>query len=151
MYIRRSLLALAAAALFALVAGTSVHAAGGTATVKTRHAKLGTLLVDGSGRTLYLFAKDKSKRSTCSGACATSWPPVLTTGKPAVSGSARKALLGTTTRSDGRTQVTYKGHPLYRFSGDAKPGDTKGQGVRAFGARWYAVAASGKRIGGGGY
>ena len=147
--LRRSLIALAAAALVALTAGASVHAAGGTAAVKTRHAKLGTVLVDGSGRTLYLFRKDKSTRSTCSGACATDWPPLLTTGKPAASGSARKALLGTSTRSDGRTQVTYNGHPLYRFSGDHKAGDTTGQGVSAFGARWYAVGAAGKRIGGG--
>jgi predicted lipoprotein with Yx(FWY)xxD motif len=65
------------------------------------------------------------------------------------SGSARKSLLGTTRRGDGTTQVTYKGHPLYAFSGDRKPGDTKGQGVKAFGAKWNAESAAGTRTGGG--
>jgi predicted lipoprotein with Yx(FWY)xxD motif len=147
--VRHCLIALAAAAIVALAAGSASHAANGAAAVKTRHGKLGTFLVDGSGRTLYLFRKDKSAKSTCSGACATAWPPVLTTGKPVASGSARKALLGTSKRSDGRTQVTYNGHPLYRFSQDHKAGDTKGQAVSAFGAKWYAVTPSGKRIGGG--
>jgi predicted lipoprotein with Yx(FWY)xxD motif len=144
---RRALLALAAAALVALVVRSSGHAAAGAAAVKTRHGSLGTFLVDGSGRTLYLFKKDKTSKSTCSGACATAWPPLLTTGKPTGSGSARKALLATSKRSDGRTQVTYNGHPLYRFSEDKKAGDLKGQGLNEFGGRWYAVAPSGKRLG----
>ena len=93
------------------------------------------------------YAADKTTRSTCSGACATNWPPLLTSGKPKASGSVRKALLGTTKRSDGTTQVTYKGHPLYTYSGDQKAGDTNGQGLSAYGARWYAVTASGKRVG----
>jgi predicted lipoprotein with Yx(FWY)xxD motif len=80
-------------------------------------------------------------------ACAAAWPPLLTTGKPKASGSVRKALLGTSKRGDGTTQVTYNGHPLYLFIQDKKAGDTNGQGVNAFGAKWYAVAASGKRIG----
>jgi predicted lipoprotein with Yx(FWY)xxD motif len=145
----RSLLAVAAVALVALMAGVPSHAAGSATALKTRHGALGTFLVDGSGRTLYLFQKDKSARSTCSGACAAEWPPLLASGKPAASGSVRKSLLGTSKRSDGRTQVTYNGHPLYRFSGDRKAGDTNGQGVSAFGARWYAVGPAGKRVGGG--
>jgi len=144
---RWALIALVSAVVVALAFGSSGRAATGAAAVKTRHGKLGTLLVDGRGRTLYLFQKDKTSRSTCSGDCATNWPPLLTTGKATASGSARKALLGTTKRSDGRTQVTYNGHPLYRFVNDAKPGDTKGNGLEAFGARWYAVGPAGKRVG----
>jgi predicted lipoprotein with Yx(FWY)xxD motif len=146
---RRLLIAAAVLATVGLVVTSTGHAAGSAAALKTRHGKLGTFLVDGKGRTLYLFQKDTSTKSRCSGACATAWPPLLTTGKPKASGSARKALLGTTRRSDGTTQVTYKGHPLYRFAQDMKPGDTMGQGVTAFGARWYAVSTSGRRLGGG--
>jgi predicted lipoprotein with Yx(FWY)xxD motif len=144
----RSVLALAAAAVLGLSLAPAGDAAGGAA-IKTRHNKLGTFLVDGKGRTLYLFQKDKTRKSTCSGACAQNWPPLLTTGKPSGSGGARKSLLGTTKRRDGKTQVTYNGHPLYHYVGDAAPGDTNGQGVSAYGARWYAVASSGRRLGGG--
>jgi predicted lipoprotein with Yx(FWY)xxD motif len=145
----RLLIAMAVAAVVGLAVTATGHAAGSAAALKTRHGKLGTFLVDGKGRTLYLFQKDTTKKSTCSGACATAWPPLLTTGTPKASGSVRKALLGTTRRSNGTTQVTYKGHPLYRFVQDAKAGDTKGQGVNAFGARWYALSTAGRRIGGG--
>jgi predicted lipoprotein with Yx(FWY)xxD motif len=134
---------LVAGLVFAL-AGT-VFAAG-PATVKTRHGKLGTFLVGPNGRTLYLFEKDKTKKSTCSGACATAWPPLLTTGKPKAAGKAKKSLLGTTKRSDGKTQVTYKGHPLYYFVQDKKAGDTAGEGVDGFGAEWYVVGTNGKKI-----
>jgi predicted lipoprotein with Yx(FWY)xxD motif len=138
-----------AVAATGLALATPGHAASTSVALKTRHGKLGTFLVDNQGRTLYLFQKDKTSKSTCSGACAANWPPLLTTGKASASGGVRKGLLGTTKRSDGKTQVTYNGHPLYRFSGDTKPGDTKGQGLSAFGARWYAVNSAGKRLGGG--
>jgi predicted lipoprotein with Yx(FWY)xxD motif len=144
---RHMVIAIAVALTAALAVSSTGHAAGSAAAVKTRHGKLGTFLVDGHGRTLYLFQKDKTARSTCSGACATDWPPLLTTGKAKGSGGARKALLGTTKRSDGTTQVTYKGHPLYTYVGDTKAGDTNGQGVSAFGARWYAVGPAGRRVG----
>jgi predicted lipoprotein with Yx(FWY)xxD motif len=144
---RHMVIAIAVALTAALAVGSTGQAAGSAAAVKTRHGKLGTFLVNGHGRTLYLFQKDKTPRSKCSGACATDWPPLLTSGKATASGSARKALLGTSKRSDGTTQVTYKGHPLYTYAGDAKAGDTLGQGVSAYGARWYAVTASGRRVG----
>jgi predicted lipoprotein with Yx(FWY)xxD motif len=121
-------------------------AAAGSATVKTRHGKLGTYLVDGKGRTLYLFEKDKTKKSTCSGQCATAWPPLTTKGKPKAAGTAKASLLGTSKRADGTTQVTYKGHPLYYFVQDTKAGQTKGQNVDAFGAEWYVLSRSGKKI-----
>jgi len=143
-------------ALVATVA-LAVGAAGGTAalstaktstaTVKTRHTSLGTILVDAKGRTLYLFEKDTKNKSKCSGACATNWPPALTGGKPKAAGGAVSSRLGTTKRSDGTTQVTYAGHPLYTFVLDKnKPGATKGEGVDAFGAEWYVVGTNGKKI-----
>jgi predicted lipoprotein with Yx(FWY)xxD motif len=145
---RRSLIALTAIAALGLALASSGQAAGTAAALKTRHGKLGTFLVDAKGHTLYLFRKDTTKKSRCSGDCATAWPPLLTTGKPTAFGSAKKSLLGTTTRSDGTTQVTYNGHPVYYFSNDKKAGDTKGQAVNAFGAKWYVVSAAGNKIGG---
>jgi predicted lipoprotein with Yx(FWY)xxD motif len=143
---RRLLAAIALIAAVGLVAASAGNAAGSRATVKTRHGKLGTFLVGGNGRTLYLFEKDKTSKSTCSGQCAQFWPPLITSGKAKASGHARGSLLGTTRRSDGKLQVTYKGHPVYYFSMDSKPGDTKGQDFSAFGAKWYVLAPSGKKI-----
>jgi predicted lipoprotein with Yx(FWY)xxD motif len=127
----------------------SGHAAGRAASLKTRHASIGIFLTDSKGRTVYLFQKDKTSKSTCTGDCATNWPPLLTTGKPKATGAVKANLLGTTKRADGTTQVTYNKHPLYYFSGDKKAGDHTGQGLSAFGAKWYAVATAGRRLGGG--
>jgi predicted lipoprotein with Yx(FWY)xxD motif len=107
---------------------------------------LGKILVDAQGRTLYRFQKDTGTMSTCSGACAAEWPPATTNGKPSAGGGLTASKLGTTKRSDGTTQVTYNGHPLYRFSGDQSAGDTNGQGINAFGARWYVVSAAGNAV-----
>src|SRR3954452_15715770 len=145
---RRSLIALFAMAALGLALASTGQAAGTAATLKTRHGKLGTFLVDAKGHTLYLFRKDTTKKSRCSDDCATAWPPLLTTGKPSASGAAKKALLGTTKRSDGTTQVTYNGHPVYYFSNDKKAGDAKGQALNAFGAKWYVMSAAGNKIGG---
>jgi predicted lipoprotein with Yx(FWY)xxD motif len=147
--LHRFLIALTAAVALCLAAGSvSQAAAGSSATVKTRHGKLGTFLVDGKGRTLYLFQKDKTAKSTCSGDCAAAWPPLLTSGKAKAAGSARQDLIGTITRADGTIQVTYNDHPVYRFANDKKAGDTKGQAVRAFGAKWYVISRGGRKIGG---
>jgi predicted lipoprotein with Yx(FWY)xxD motif len=143
---RRPFAIAAVAAIAALALAASGLAAGQTATVKTRHGKLGTYLVDSAGRTLYLFEKDKTTKSRCYNACAQFWPPLLTSGKPKASGRAKASLLSTTKRRDGTRQVTYKGHPLYYFAADAKAGDTKGQDVDAFGAEWYILAPSGNKI-----
>jgi predicted lipoprotein with Yx(FWY)xxD motif len=107
---------------------------------------LGQILVDSTGRTLYVFKADTGNSSACSGACAVAWPPLRTGGAPAVAGGASAALLGTIPRSDGARQVTYNGHPLYLFVKDLKPGDVNGQGVTAFGAAWFAVSAAGNQI-----
>lgn len=116
------------------------------ATVKLGHSKLGKYLVSSSGRTLYLFAKDKGKTSNCSDSCAGAWPPLITGAAPKAGAHVRKSLLGTTKRSDGTLQVTYNDHPLYRFSGDTKAGQHHGQGVTAFGAKWWAVKSNGKKL-----
>jgi len=138
-----AILAIAAVALAGLTAIAS-SATSKPATVKTGTSSLGKIVVDGKSHTLYLFAKDKHGKSACSGACAQNWPPLLTKGKPKAGTGAKASLLGTTRRSDGTTQVTYNKHPLYTFVADnGKPGSTKGEGIDAFGAKWYVVAAKG--------
>jgi predicted lipoprotein with Yx(FWY)xxD motif len=109
-------------------------------------AKLGKFLVDAAGRSLYLFEADTSTASTCSGACAQTWPPLTTGGAPQAGSGATQSKLGTTMRSDGSTQVTYNGHPLYSFAGDSKPGDLTGEGNTGFGAGWDVVSPAGAKI-----
>jgi predicted lipoprotein with Yx(FWY)xxD motif len=138
-----AVLALTAAALASLTAIAS-SAPNKPATVKTGTTSLGRIVVDGKSHTLYLFQKDRHGKSACSGACAQNWPPLLTKGAPKAGAGAKSSLLGTTKRSDGTTQVTYNKHPLYTFVADnGKPGSIAGQGVDAFGARWYVVTAKG--------
>jgi predicted lipoprotein with Yx(FWY)xxD motif len=117
-----------------------------SATVSVANTDLGKILVDSKGRTLYLFAKDTGSKSTCSGGCATAWPPLRASGKPTAGGGAKASLLGTTPRSDGQPQVTYDGHPLYGYQGDSKAGDTNGQGIDGFGAPWYVLSTTGNEI-----
>lgn len=105
--------------------------------------KLGFVLVDSKGFTLYDFHKDKGTESACYGACAKVWPPLLTTGEPQPSNGASAAKLGTTKRKDGAVQVTYAGHPLYTYASDTKPGEANGQDIDSFGAEWYALQGSG--------
>ncbi|MDX3854553.1 hypothetical protein [Streptomyces sp. AK02-01A] len=108
---------------------------------------LGQILVDSKGHTLYLFEADTRNKSTCSGDCAVDWPPQIVTGQPkAGKGGVDQTLLSTATRSDGKKQVTYRGHPLYRFEADKKPGETRGQGLTAFGAKWYVIDPAGNRV-----
>lgn len=115
--------------------------------ISTKHTKLGMVLAAGPKRlTVYLFEGDKGSASACSGACASAWPPVTTSAKPAPHGQAVAADLATIMRSDGTKQVTYKGRPLYYFVRDKTARDAYGQGVKAFGAGWYAVAPSGQKI-----
>jgi predicted lipoprotein with Yx(FWY)xxD motif len=129
-------------------AGTSTvrHGPAGAVTIRTATGRDGTYLADGSGRSLYLWLGDDVGKSNCSGNCALSWPPLLTSTTPKVAGGAASANVGVVTRADGAKQVTYKGHPLYRFVVDSGPGTTKGQGSDSFGARWWLVAPSGSPI-----
>jgi predicted lipoprotein with Yx(FWY)xxD motif len=117
-------------------------------TIGVGTTRFGQVLVDGNGRTLYLFVADSGTQSTCnSAACVQYWPPVLTSGAPQAGSGVTASLLGTTTRQDGKTEVTYAGHPLYYFISDAKAGDVTGQGVNAFGGPWYVVSPAGMQIG----
>ncbi len=129
-------------------ASTSPSANVPSATVAVAdNAKLGQILVDGNGRTLYLFEADKGSSSTCYGSCATYWPPLLTGAAPQAGPGANAALLGTTKRTDGPTEVTYSGHPLYYVVTDHNPGDATGQGVNNYGAVWVVVGPDGNQIG----
>jgi predicted lipoprotein with Yx(FWY)xxD motif len=127
-------------------------AAGSAAVVKTgvtNNPKIGkkAVLVDSKGFTLYWFESDKkgTTKSTCNGQCASVWPPLTTTGKPTASGAAVASKLGTIKRSDGTTQVTYAGFPLYTYTPDTKPGDAVGNDIKSFGASWYALLPSGAK------
>jgi len=135
--------AIAALVLFGVLAGPAHASTIGTGKV----GKLGTVLVDGKGVTVYLFEKDKGGKSSCYGACAQVWAPVLTKGTPKAAHGARSALLGTTKRKDGKVQVTYHRHPLYYYDDDArKPGTAKGQDSKEFGAEWYVLNRSGNVV-----
>jgi predicted lipoprotein with Yx(FWY)xxD motif len=131
-----------------LAAGAFAGSAGSqsSATVSLRQTDLGRILVSAKGRTLYLFMKDVNGKSACGGSCVTYWPPLMKTGKLTVGPGLKRALIGTTKRSDGRLQVTYNKHPLYTFALDRSAGQTKGQGSSNFGAKWYAVSAKGRAV-----
>jgi predicted lipoprotein with Yx(FWY)xxD motif len=122
--------------------GSSTASSSAAATavgLKTAKVSGTTVLTNAKGFTLYSFAPDTATKSTCNGACATSWPPV----KAAAGASAVKAPFATIKRSDGSTQLTFDGHPLYTFVGDRAPGQANGNGVNAFGGLWHEAPASG--------
>jgi predicted lipoprotein with Yx(FWY)xxD motif len=130
----------------AFIVVAAIALLGLAAVAETTKNKLGTILVDSQGRTLYLFEKDGRNHSACSGACAKFWPPELTTGKPVAGAGVKAPLLGEIMRGDGTDQVTYNGHPLYRFVKDTASGQATGQGANAFGAGWYVVAPNRSKI-----
>lgn len=120
-------------------------AEGGAAIVSLGNVQeLGMVLVDSEGMTLYDFHKDKGTTSSCYGACAEGWPPLLSEGAPQVGNGADDSKLGTTERKDGTTQVTYAGHPLYTYVVDQKPGEATGNDISAFGGEWYALQGNGE-------
>lgn len=125
-------------------APSSTSASSGT--VDLAKGSLGPILIDSQGRTLYLWQADTGAKSTCTGACASAWPPLVTTGKPTAGSGVRSSLLGTTKRANGTEQVTYGGHPLYRFAGDTAPRQTNGQGSTGFGALWYVLSPRGNPL-----
>ena len=152
---RKIALFIAAAALSGAVLVTAALGDAGSASsrqasrgslVALGKTPLGKVLVDGRGRTLYLFEKDKRGTSACYGACAAYWPPLYSGSKARAARGVRASLLGLIRRSDGRRQVTYAGHPLYTFVGDKRAGDTSGEGLTDFGGAWDAVAASGRAV-----
>jgi len=125
---------------------STTNSSGAASVVSTKTSSLGTFLVDGNGRALYLWDADHGSKSTCSGACSQAWPPVTTTGTPKASGAVKASLLGTIKRADGTREVTYAGHPLYTFAGDSQAGQTTGQGSTGFGAPWWVVTPAGKAL-----
>jgi predicted lipoprotein with Yx(FWY)xxD motif len=124
----------------------TASAAAAGATIGLRRTKLGVMLVDGKGISLYDFVKDRNGASACYGACAALWPPLLTKGKPRPGHGVNARLLGTTRRKDGTLEVTYARHPLYYYVADKHPGQTTGQGLPQFGAPWWVLAPSGREI-----
>src|SRR3954470_12537061 len=127
--------------------GPPKTASGRPATIGLERAgSLGKVLVDSRGRTVYPFPQDARGKSSCAAACAAAWPPVRAQGMPVPGPGLSAAKLATTARSDGAPQVLYNGHPLYRYEGDAKPGDTNGQRVTAFGAGWFVVSGAGQVV-----
>ena len=114
--------------------------------LSVRSSQYGRILRDGSNRTIYLFTHDRSSSSTCAGACASAWPPVLTGAAPSAGTGLSARLLGTTRRSDGTLQVTYGGHPLYYYVNDVKPGQILCQNVDEFGGTWLVVSPQGSAI-----
>jgi len=123
-------------------APTAPPAATGAA-IGVASTTLGDIVVDGQGLTLYVFTPDTGGSSTCYGDCAASWPPLLSDAAPTVGAGLDAAEFGTTTRTDGGTQVTFGGMPLYFFAGDKAAGDVNGQGL---GGKWYVVGADGALI-----
>jgi predicted lipoprotein with Yx(FWY)xxD motif len=135
--------------------GNSSSAAAGGSTVTEKTIGSQQVLVDSNGMTLYWFVPDTSTKSNCSGQCATYWPPVK---GPLTAGSGVTGTLGTITRSDGTTQATYDGHPLYTYVGDKSPGQNTGNGKNLSGGVWWEMTVSGSTPpaaagagGGGGY
>jgi predicted lipoprotein with Yx(FWY)xxD motif len=113
---------------------------GGAQVMVGQNTALGAYLVDSKGMTLYLYTKDTPNTSNCNGGCATAWPPLLTSGAPVAGAGVDASKLGTTTRADGTTQVTYNGWPLYYYAQDKAAGDTTGEGV---GTVWYVITPDG--------
>jgi len=111
-----------------------------------RSTALGQILVDGSGRTLYLFERDQGTPSSCYDACAGVWPPATATGAPVAGAGVHQSLLATMARKDGSMELVYNGHPLYYFISDKQPGDTTGQALSSFGADWYVLSPAGTKI-----
>jgi predicted lipoprotein with Yx(FWY)xxD motif len=149
--VRKSLVPAVSMVVVALaLAGTAASAKTSKSVVVTTRKvpKLGTILVDSQGRTLYMFVPDKQKKVTCTGACAAVWPPLkLAKGAKAVAkGSAKKALLGHDTDPAGGSVVTYHGWPLYTYVADTSAGKASGQALNLNGGLWYVLSPSGKVI-----
>jgi predicted lipoprotein with Yx(FWY)xxD motif len=141
-------LALAAAGVAAAAAVTRQSSTSGAkGTVDLHKTSLGKVLATKSGMTLYLFMADRKRgKSACYGQCATYWPPLLSAHKPTVGAGLKAKLLGTIKRKNGTRQVTYAGHPLYRFKLDKKAGQVAGEGQDFFGGLWWGVSAAGKAV-----
>lgn len=130
---------------FAADTGAQAETSGGGKRVQTGKSRFGTILQDSKGRTLYLFTKEKSSKSRCYGECARAWPPLMTSARPVAIKGAKQGELGTTKRRNGKSQVTYNGHPLYYYVDDA-PKEVRCQAVDEFGGIWYVVDRNGNAV-----
>lgn len=139
-----SAVAVIALAISAVALGARDASAAGPA-LTLHETPYGKVLFDGNSRALYLFGRDKGTSSTCYGGCAKSWPPYVVSAKPRAGAGVRAGLIGTTRRKDGKLQVTYAGHPLYRYQADPK-GQAKCQKVTNSGGIWLVVAPNGKAV-----
>jgi predicted lipoprotein with Yx(FWY)xxD motif len=126
-----------------LAAKQAKHAKSSRMVIKLRKTKLGKVLVTGSGRTLYLYTPDAKNKSNCYTGCASLWPPLISKKKARAGKGVKAKLIGVTMRTNGQHQVTYKGHPLYRYLSDSKAGQVKGEG---YGGIWYVLNAKGKAV-----
>jgi predicted lipoprotein with Yx(FWY)xxD motif len=146
----RSVLALVALGLVGAALAVFVDSAASAGkrlgTVQLRKTALGKVLVDSRGRSLYLFEADRHGRSSCYGKCASFWPALLVKAKPTAGTGVKASLLGTSRRKNGTRQVTYRGHPLYRFALDKRAGQVKGEDLSNFGAHWYVLNAAGVKV-----
>jgi predicted lipoprotein with Yx(FWY)xxD motif len=118
------------------------HSASGTR-ITLHKTKLGRVLATSSGKTLYLYTPDARNKSNCYTGCAGFWPPLMVKGKVSAATGVKSKLLSTTKRRNGKRQVTYKGHPLYTYTGDSKAGQVSGQGYQSI---WYVVNSSGNAV-----
>jgi predicted lipoprotein with Yx(FWY)xxD motif len=150
--VRRGLLvgvtaAVAIAAIAVPAGATSAHAAR-TEKIQLRHTSQGKVLVDSSGFTVFHFSKDTGKKNTCltTSECSTTWPALTTSGQPTAGPGVSSSLLSTIKLSNGQRQVTYAGHPLYRYAVASERGETSYIGVKQFGGTWYALSASGANV-----
>jgi predicted lipoprotein with Yx(FWY)xxD motif len=139
----RLTLALALVLLAVVPVATAARPHHARATLQVGDSRYGHLLVDRSGRALYLFTRERTARSACYGACARAWPPYLAHGRLRAGRGLRRSLLRTTRRRDGGRQVTYAGHPLYYYVGDRDAGQVLCQNVREFGGDWLVVHPDG--------
>lgn len=115
-------------------------------TVTTHSSRYGTILTNAAGRTLYMLTADTSTASSCTGACAGVWPPLVVTGSPTAASGVTAGLLSTITRADGSHQVTYDGHPLYTYAPDTAAGQVTGEGIKSFGGTWYVMSPAGQPV-----
>jgi predicted lipoprotein with Yx(FWY)xxD motif len=145
--VSRVLFLLAATAVVALPTALA-DASAVRAKLQLRHTRLGTILVNSRGFTVYAFSRDSRDKDACQAihVCLNAWPPVTTTTRPIAGPGVRAALIGTITLRGGAKQVTYRGRPLYTYIGDRSPGQTTYVNLLQFGGRWPAVNAAGREV-----